>query len=103
TILQRNADQRALRSVGRLADCFGHFARLAVTESDAAALVAHHHERGKSKTPAALNHLGDAIDVDQPVYKLAVAFFALPRFTRHFAIPSPKIPGRPRARPPPAP
>ena len=88
---QRHADQVALGGVGRLADRFRHLARLAVTKADAALLVADDDERGKSEAPAALHHLGDAIDVDELVGELAVplfllATFALAWFTSHVSI-----------------
>ena len=72
-LAQRHADQRALGRLGRLADRFRHFARLAVAEADAALLVADDHQRGEAEPPAALHHLGDAVDVDQLVDELAVA------------------------------
>src|SRR5262249_59908718 len=51
---QRHADQAALGGFRRLADRLGHFARLAVAETDAAFLVADDDERGQAKTPASL-------------------------------------------------
>ena len=85
-ILQRHADQRALGRFRRLADRFGHFARLAMAEADAAALIAHDHERRETEAPAALHHLGHAVDVHQLVDEFVVALFAISRltgFTRH--------------------
>ena len=73
---QRHADQRALGGFGRLADGFRHFARLAVAKADAALLVADDDEGGEAEAPAALHHLGDAVDVDQLVDEFAVALFA---------------------------
>ena len=74
---QRHADQAALGGFGRLADRFRHFARLAVAEADAALLVADDHQRGEAEPPAALHHLGDAVDVDQLVDEFAVALLAV--------------------------
>ena len=76
---QRNADQVALGGFGRLADRFRHFARLAVTEADAALLVADDHERGEAEAPSALHHLGDAVDVDELVDKFVSRSSAVPR------------------------
>src|SRR5690242_16752962 len=73
---QRDASQPALGGIGRLADRFRHLARLAMTKADAALLIADDHERGKPETPAALHHLGHAVDVDQLVGELAIAFLA---------------------------
>src|SRR5579883_1374087 len=62
---QRNAHQRATRLLGRLADRFRHFARLARAVTDAALAVADDDKRGKAEAPAALHHLGDAVDADE--------------------------------------
>ncbi len=70
---QGHADHLALGLLGCLADGFRHFACLAMTEADAALLIPNDDERGKTEPPAALHHLGDAIDVHQAIYKLAVA------------------------------
>ena len=70
---QRHADQLALGLLGRLADGLGNFAGLAVTEADAALLVADDDERGKTEALAALDHLGHTVDVDQAIDELAVA------------------------------
>src|SRR5688572_17339086 len=51
---QRNEDQFALGSFGCLADGFRHFARLAMTEANAALLVADDDESSKAETTAAL-------------------------------------------------
>ena len=80
-VLQRHADQRALGGFRRLADRLRHFARLAVAETDAAALIADDDERRETETPAALHHLGHTIDVDQLVDELAVALFAIAAVT----------------------
>ena len=44
-----------------------------MAEADAALLVADDDERGEAEAPAALHHLGDAIDVNELVDELAVA------------------------------
>jgi hypothetical protein len=77
-LAQRHPDEPALGALGRLADGFGHLARLAVAEADAALLVTDHHQRCKAEAPAALHHLGDAVDVHQPVDNVAVAIVAFP-------------------------
>ena len=103
--------------VGRLADGFRHFARLAMAEADAALLIAHHHQRGETEAAAALHHLGDTIDVHQLVDEFVVALFAvtaatalarplsvpLLSFTRHRSVSFLRIPGRLRGPHPPAP
>src|SRR3546814_13836259 len=54
-----------LRGGGRLRKRFGHFARLAMTETVAAIAVADDAERGETEALAALHGLGDAVDVDE--------------------------------------
>ena len=68
---ERHADHVALGGLGRLADRLRHLARLAVAEADPALLVADDHQRGKAEPAAALDHLGDAVDVDELVDELA--------------------------------
>ena len=65
--LHRHADHAALGAFGRLADRLRHLARLAGALADAALLIAHHHQRGEREAPAALHHLGHAVDGDQLV------------------------------------
>src|SRR4029079_8444168 len=72
---QCDARQVALGRLGRLADRFGHFARLAVAETDPALLVADHDQRRKAEPLAALDDLRHTIDVDQLVDDLTVALF----------------------------
>ncbi len=72
---QCDARQVALGRFGRLADRLGHFARLAVAETDPALLVADHNQRRKAEALAALDDLRHAIDVDELVDELAVALF----------------------------
>ena len=78
---QRHAGQAALGCVGCLADRFRHLARLAVTESNPALLIAHDDECGEAEPAAALDHLGHAVDVHQLVDELAVALFAATAFS----------------------
>ena len=76
-VAQRHADQPALRLFGSLANGLRHFARLSGAESDAAAPVADHDERGEAEAAPALHHLGDAVDADELVEKIAVAVVLL--------------------------
>src|SRR5262252_1399337 len=89
TFAQRHARQSALGGVGRLADRLRHFASLAVTEADAALLIADNDECGKAEPAAALHDFGDAVDMHELVDELAVALFAssLAGFTRHVGTP----------------
>ena len=63
---------RALGLLGRLADGLGHLARLAAAVADPALAVADDHQRREAEAPAALHHLGHAVDADQLVDQLAV-------------------------------
>jgi hypothetical protein len=92
---QRHTHEAALGGVRRLADRFGHFARLAMAEADPALLVADHHQGGEAEAPAALYHFGDAIDMNETVDEFAVPFFPIAiaaaaafTFTRHVSLPS---------------
>jgi hypothetical protein len=51
---------------GALLDGERHLFGLAVAEADATGAVADHHERGEREPAAALDDLGDAVDVDDP-------------------------------------
>src|SRR4029078_4195829 len=81
-LAERHLDEIALGGFRRLADRLRHLARLAMTEADAALLVADDDERGEAAAPAALHHLGDAIDMHELVDELAVALaiVAVPAF-----------------------
>src|SRR5262245_57886452 len=74
---ERHANEAAPRRVGRLADRLRNLAGLAVAEADATFLVADHHQCGKAKTLATLDHLGHAVDVYELVSELALALFAI--------------------------
>src|SRR6266853_3223247 len=87
---KRHPHQAALGRVGRLADRFRHFTRLAVTKADPALLVADHDQRCEAEAPAALHHLGNPVDVDKLVGELAVLLFPVSMFafTCHNEYPS---------------
>src|SRR5262249_27318250 len=67
----RHAEQVLLRVVDGLRDRERDLARLAVPDADAVDLVADHDERGERETPAALDHLGDAVDLDHALLQLS--------------------------------
>src|SRR5205823_8392429 len=48
-----------------------HLACLAVANADAVDLVADHDQRGERKAPAALDDLGNAVDLDHALLELA--------------------------------
>src|SRR5665213_1334769 len=70
---QRHADHGLLGFLGGLADGLGHFARLAVAETDPALLIADQHQGGEGETPAALHRGRDAVDVHQLFDDVAIA------------------------------
>src|SRR6185503_17315988 len=75
--LERNLDHGALGGIGGCADGLRHLTGLAVAETDPAGAVAHHHQSGEAEAAAALDHLGDAVDVDQLVHQVAVLLLAV--------------------------
>ena len=66
-----DAEEVLLRVVDGLRDRERHLARLAVADADAVDLVADHDERGEREPPAALDHLGDAVDLDHALLELS--------------------------------
>ena len=69
-IAQRHAHHVFLRSSGRLLNGLGHFARLAMTETDAALLIADDDEGCETEVLAALHNFGHTVDVDNLVNEL---------------------------------
>src|SRR6266852_5184666 len=67
----RNREHVLLRVLDRLRDGERNLARLAVADADAIDLVADDDERRERETPAALDDLGDAIDLDHALLELA--------------------------------
>ena len=66
-----DGEQVLLRVVDGLRDRERHLARLAVADADAVDLVADHDERGEREAPAALDDLGDAVDLDHALLQLS--------------------------------
>jgi hypothetical protein len=48
-----------------------------MTETDAALLIAHHHQGGETEAATTLHHLGDTIDVHQLVDEFVIAIIAI--------------------------
>src|SRR5689334_8791486 len=78
--LLRHREQVLLRVVHRLRDRQRHLARLAVADADAVDLVADYDERREREPPAALDDLGDTVDLDHALLELALSL-ALDHFT----------------------
>ena len=75
--LERNANHLLLGSSSCLGDRLGHFACLAMAETDPALAIANHDQRSKTEALAALDGLGNAVDVNQLLDQLFAAFFAI--------------------------
>src|SRR5690606_25448808 len=71
--LERNTDHLLLGCGRRLGDGLGHFARLAVSETDTPLAVTDHDERRKAEALATLHRLRDPVDVDQLLYQFLTA------------------------------
>src|SRR5207248_10929196 len=67
----RHGEHVLLRVVDRLRDRERNLARLPVADPDAIDLVADHDERREREAPAALDDLGDAVDLDHALLELA--------------------------------
>jgi hypothetical protein len=73
---ERHGEEVLASLLGALLDRQGHLLRLAVAETDPAGAVTDHHERGEGEPTAALDHLGHAVDVDDPrLTQLQVGLF----------------------------
>ncbi|MNT59287.1 hypothetical protein D3C72_1967870 [compost metagenome] len=96
-VAQRHADHLALGLFGGLADRLGNFTGLAVTETNAALLVADDNQGGEAEATATLDHLGHAVDVDQAIDEFA---FALLNVSAHnsFSSPCSRTAGRPHGQ-----
>ena len=67
----RHGEEVLLRVLDGLRDRERHLARLSVAQPDAIDLVADDDERGEREAPAALDDLGDAVDLDHALLELA--------------------------------
>src|SRR5437762_525948 len=67
----RHREQVLLRVLDGLGDRERNLARLAVADADAVDLVADHDQRREREAPAALDDLGDAVDLDHALLELA--------------------------------
>src|SRR5258708_12817153 len=99
-LAQRHADETLARLLGRLADRLRYLASLARAVTDAALAVTDDDERSEAEAPAALHHLGAAVDTDKLLDELAL--LAIPRLPVT-AAPLAAPPPAPRAPPAPAP
>ena len=76
-VLQADLDLLAARFVHGLLHGNRHLTRLALTHADATVAVTNHGERGETEDPAALHHLGDAVDRHHLFAHTVAAVFAL--------------------------
>ena len=73
----RHLEEVLLGVVDGLGDRERNLARLAVADADAVDLVPDHDERREREAPAALDDLGDAVDLDDPLLELAAVDLAV--------------------------
>src|SRR5690606_37673874 len=67
---QRDPDQALLRPLVALADRVRHLVGLAEAHPDVTLAVTDDDERAEAEAPAALDDLGDAVDVDHPLLEI---------------------------------
>ena len=77
-LVHRHAEQVLLCVLDGLLDGKRHLVGLAVPSAHRAVLVAHHYEGGEREAPAALDHLGHAVDVDHALLELVRILLILP-------------------------
>src|SRR5690606_23300484 len=65
--IERNAEEVLLRVLATLADGLGDLVGLAQAHAHVSIAIAHDDERREREPPAALHHLGHAVDVYDPV------------------------------------
>ena len=68
--IERDLEHVLARLVVALADRLRHLVGLAEADADVTRLVADDDERGEAEAPAALDDLGDAVDVDHALLEL---------------------------------
>jgi hypothetical protein len=66
----RDAEEVLLRALDALLDGQRDLVGLAVADADDVALVPDDHERGEGEAPAALDDLGDAVDLHDPLLQV---------------------------------
>src|SRR5439155_12706470 len=65
----RDPDEVLLRVLDALADRFGYLTGLAATDADVAAAVTDDDDRAEAEPPAALDDLGDPVDLDDALFE----------------------------------
>jgi hypothetical protein len=78
---ERHPDKIPLRGVRCFLDRVRNLTRLTVAKAYASFLVANNYQRSETEAPAPLYDLGDTIDVNELIHKLAVAIIAVPLST----------------------
>src|ERR1700739_1690377 len=74
---QRDPEEALARFLYALGDRGRHFLALAVADPDHAVAVAHDDQRGEAESPTTLDHLGDAVDRDDPLQVVALVAVAV--------------------------
>jgi hypothetical protein len=82
-IFQRDAQHRAFRRFGGLANGFGHFACLAMSKPNPAALIADNDKGGEAKAPSTFHDLRNTIDMHELIDEIAIFVVAVAGITCH--------------------
>src|SRR5207249_10896200 len=72
---QRDGEHALLGLLDALLDGRGHLLGLAVAEPHPSVAVAYDDQLGEGEPPAALHHLGDAVDGDDPLFVLRLCHY----------------------------
>ena len=75
---QRNLEHVLLGVLDALADSDGHLGRLAHADTDVAVAIADDDERGQAEATAALDDLGNAVDVNNALFEFGSLLCSLP-------------------------
>ena len=65
-----HAEEGLLGRLDALLNGERHLVRLAVADADNVLLIAHDHQRGEREAPTALDHLGNAVDLDDALLEV---------------------------------
>src|SRR5260370_29359307 len=75
SVSQLPTDEAVLRALGALANSFGHFVGFAQSVAHQSVRVAGDHQGTETETAAALDHLGETVDVDHLFFYIEPLLF----------------------------
>jgi hypothetical protein len=70
SVIQRNANDILFRCLNTFTNGLGHFTSLTHANPNMAFAVAHYNDRAEAKAPATFNDLGDAVNLNDALFKL---------------------------------